>query len=122
YVKLRKLRTDIERIEKNLDDQEEDRSSSFSSGSPLLPPSDSDGECGEERGKDDKGDTDAEPKAGGSLAKPPPVPAKGSGVKHPPKVKAGAQTAKAAARRDPGAPNHMGHPNAAGDLYPGFPT
>ena len=61
-------------------------------------------------------------KAGGSLAKPPPVPASGSGVKHPPKVKAGAQTAKAAARRDPEAPNHMGHPNAAGELYPGFPV
>ena len=157
YDKLQKLRTNIGRIEKTLDDNEDGRSSSsFSSGSPLLPASDSDGESGKEIGKDQQGDKDPEPKVstprpkgaqpskatppppksgtrvsdlrpppkkpGGSLAKPPPVPASGSGVKHPPKVKAGAQTAKAAARRDPEAPNHMGHPNAAGELYPGFPV
>lgn len=63
YDKLQKLRTNIGRIEKTLDDNEDGRSSSsFSSGSPLLPASDSDGESGKEIGKDQQGDKDPEPK------------------------------------------------------------
>jgi len=89
YGKLQKLRTDIERIEKTLDDNEDGRSSSFSSGSPLLPASDSDGESGKESGKDNQGDKDPEPKvssphpkgAQSSKATPPPPQVRHEGVR-----------------------------------------
>ena len=73
----------------------EERSSSFSSGSPLLPAGDSDSD------KD-------EPCVGNEVAKP------YSSART-------LQIAKAAAQRDPTAPEHNGYPNAAGELYPGFP-
>ena len=57
-----------------------------------------------------------------TLPPPPNPPANVRGAQgSKPKPKAGFQTAKAAARQDPDAPQHNGYPNAEGILYPGFP-
>ena len=50
HGKLQKMRTAISQKEQELDEKNEERSSSFSSGSPLVPPSDSDSESGDSCG------------------------------------------------------------------------
>ena len=50
HGKLQKMRTAISQKEQELDEKNAERSSSFSSGSPLVPPSDSDSESGDSCG------------------------------------------------------------------------
>ena len=77
--KLQTLPEIISRKEQELDDKHEERSSSFSSGLPLIPPSDSDGETGGSCGKDEnpKATSSAPPaaktsKSAGPSSFPPP--------------------------------------------------
>lgn len=144
HKKLRKLLDTIKKKEQELDEMGEDRSSSFSSGSPVLNENTSGSEeedvetGGSYRVKGSsvtqttgKEVAKASPPKAGTLP-PPSAPVPGSAATVSPKAAATASTegkpegGKVRGRLPfipPGepAPNHKGRPNASGELYPGFP-
>lgn len=146
HKKMRKLLAAIKQKEQELDDMEESRSSSFSSGSPLLEGSGSESEkedSAADSSSKTKGPSVPMPK-GKALVKAPPPKAEA----HPPppatapvvvsKAPGAPKAAKAAGNKGkpeghkgrerrpfipPGepAPDHRGKANASGEYYPGFP-
>ena len=144
--KLKAMRKTIKKKEEELDTMEEERSSSFSSGSPLLPSSGSESEKEDDSPADKveatgsgvppatgkpppKAMVPPPPKSG--TPQPPPAPVLKSAAAVPPKVSDTACTGSKPAGKGvrekrplipPGepAPDHNGKPDAHGELYPGF--
>ena len=144
--KLRALRATIKNKEEELDGMEEERSSSFSSGSPLLASESEDEKEEVSQASSVKKEASGTPSPAGKQPLPavasPPPPKSGAPKPSPtpvlnkevvvtPKVsgktsKEGPPKGKGVRERRPfispgeSAPDHRGKPNAQGELYPGF--
>ena len=128
HAKLMKMRSTIKDKEKELDDMEEDRSPTFSSGSSLFAQSGNESDSDEPEKKEapalasptkPKSSGTGPPPKAATVKSPPPRPpytreCDGRGEAQAQTHRQASRTAKAAAKPDPGAPEHRGYPNAEG--------